>query len=129
LTVVQRIYQRYWAPRTDDVLKSAVLTLLRRPGSTLAHIPLLLTDAGFRSRALLDVHDTFALDGFWSWFNSLSEGQRSEAIGPVLNKLRDFLIRPRLRRLLCQPHSTVDLRQVVDSDGILLVDLSVGSWG
>ncbi len=59
----------------------------------------------------------------------LSESQRLEAVGPVLNKLRDFLMRPRLRRLLCQPRSTVDLRQVVDSGKILLADLSVGRWG
>jgi len=129
LTIFKRIYERYWGPRTDDVLKAAVLTLLRRPGSTLAHVPLLLTDAAFRSQTLVDVHDAFALDTFWSWFNSLSEAQRGEAIGPVLNKLRDFLIRPRLRRLVCQPRSTVDLRQVVDSGGILLADLSVGRWG
>jgi hypothetical protein len=90
---------------------------------------LLLTDAAFRSRALVEVHDPFALDTFWSWFNGLGDAQRAEAIGPVLNKLRDFLIRPRLRRLLCQPRSTVDLRQVVDSGGILLADLSVGRWG
>ena len=129
LTIFKRIYERYWGPRTDDVLKAAILTLLRRPGSTLAHVPLLLTDPAFRSSALAEAHDVFALDTFWSWFNGLGEAQRSEAIGPVLNKLRDFLIRPRLRRLLCQPRSTVDLRHVVDSGGILLADLSVGRWG
>lgn len=129
LTIFKRIYERYWGPRTDDVLKSAILTLLRRPDSTLAHIPLLLTNATFRERTLEGVRDPLGLDGFWAWFNSLSESRRTEAIGPVLNKLRDFLVRPRLRRVLCQPRSTVDLRQVVDSGQILLADLSVGRWG
>src|SRR5207302_4694479 len=114
---------------TDDVLKSALITLLRRPGSTLAQVPLLLTDAAFRMRVLAEVQDAFVLDTFWDWFGGLSEHQRSEAVGPVLNKLRDFLLRPRLRRLLCQPHSSVDLRQVVNSGQIMLADLSVGRWG
>ena len=129
LTIFKRIYERSWGMRTDDILKSALLTLLRRPGSTLAHIPLLLTDAAFRTRILREVHDPLGLDLFWHWFNQLSEAQRNEAIGPVLNKLRDFLIRTRLRRMLCQPSATVDLRTVVERGQILLADLSVGRWG
>ncbi len=129
LTIFKRIYERYWGPRTDDVLRSALLTILRRPDPSLAHIPLLLTDAAFRRQALADVQEPFALDGFWTWFEKLSETQRVEVTGPVLNKLRDFLVRPRLRRLLCQPRSTIDLRRVVDSSQILLADLSVGRWG
>jgi len=129
LTIFKRIYERSWGMRTDDILKAALLTLLRRPGSTLAHIPLLLTNAPFRTRILRDVQDPLGLDQFWSWFGQLSDAQRTEAIGPVLNKLRDFLIRPRLRRLLCQSSSSVDLRAVVDGGQILLADLSVGRWG
>jgi hypothetical protein len=129
LVIFKRIYERYWGPRTDDVLKSALLTLLRQPSATLAHIPVLLTDADARERLLRDVSDPLGLDGFWAGFNRMSESQRAEAIGPVLNKLRDFLLRPRLRRVLCQPHSTIDLRDVVDGGKILLADLSVGRWG
>lgn len=129
LTIFKRIYERYWGPRTDDILKSTLLTLLRQPNSTLAHIPLLLTDPLFRRQLVAGVSDPLGLDHFWQWFERLSEAQRTEAIGPVMNKLRDFLVRPRLRRLLCQPRSTFDLRRVIDQGGILLADLSVGRWG
>ncbi len=129
LTIFKRIYERFWGMRTDDILKAALRTLMRGPDSTLAQIPLLLTDAAFRSGAIAGLGDPVGLGSFWAWFESLSESQRVEAIGPVLNKLRDFLVRPRLRRLLCQPRSTVDLRTVVDSGQILLADLSVGRWG
>jgi hypothetical protein len=129
LTIFKRIYERFWGMRTDDVLKSSLLTLLRTSEPTLAHIPVLLTDPDFRRRIRAGLHDPLGLDGFWSWFEGLTEGQRGEAIGPVLNKLRDFLIRPRLRHLLCQPRSKVDLRAVIDSGQILLADLNVGRWG
>ncbi|MDE3111530.1 MAG: type IV secretion system DNA-binding domain-containing protein [Chloroflexota bacterium] len=129
LTIFKRIYERYWGPRTDDVLKAALLTLLRRERATLAEIPLLLSDAEFRRRTLLSLDDPLGLEPFWRWFESISEGQRTEATGPVLNKLRDFLLRPRLRRLLCQAESTVDMRALVDRGQILLADLSVGRWG
>ena len=129
LSIFKRIYERSWGMRTDDILKAALLTLLRRPDPTLAHIPLLLTDPVFRQRTIRDLSDPLGLDSFWVWFGKLSERQRHEAIGPVLNKLRDFLVRPRLRRVLCQLRSTVDPRQLVDSGQILLADLSVGLWG
>ena len=129
LSIFKRIYERHWGMRTDDILKSCLLTLLRRPDTTICHIPLILTDADFRARTLRDLDDPIGLEGFWRWYERLSEAQRLEAIGPVLNKLRDFLVRPRLRRLLCQSRSTVDLQQVIDGRGVLLANLSTGRWG
>jgi hypothetical protein len=129
LSIFKRIYERSWGMRTDDILKSSLLTLMKRPNPTLSEIPALLTDAGFRAKVLADLDDPIGLDWFWKWFNALSNAQRVEAIGPVLNKLRDFLVRPRIRRLLCQSKSNIDLRELIDSNGILLVNLSTGQWG
>ncbi|MEP6762395.1 MAG: type VI secretion protein, partial [Sporichthyaceae bacterium] len=128
LTIFKRIYQRYWGMRTDDILKIALRTLLARGNATLAQVALLLTDATFRAEVTEHLDDPFVA-GFWLWFNGLNDGRRTEAVGPVLNKLRDFLVRPRLRRLLCQPRSTVRMEEVVDGGKILLADLSVGRWG
>ena len=129
LSIFKRIYEKHWGMRTDDILKASLLTLLRRPDTTICHIPLILTDPAFRGRVLQDLDDPIGLEGFWHWYERLSEAQRLEAIGPVLNKLRDFLVRPRVRRLLCQSQSTVDLGDVINRGGVLLVNLSVGRWG
>ena len=129
LAIFRRIYERFWGPRTDDVLKCALLTLLQRPNSTLAQIPVLLSDELFRFRILEDLSDPVGLQPFWDEYERMSASQRAEMVGPVSNKLRDFLVRPRLRRILCQARSTVDLRETLDSGKILLADLSVGSWG
>ena len=37
--VFHRLYAAWWGPRTEDVLRSAALTLTRRGGTTLAHVP------------------------------------------------------------------------------------------
>lgn len=129
LAIFRRIYERFWGPRTDDVLKCALLTLLARPNCTLAQVPLLLSDEAFRRQALEGLSDRIGLDPFWDEYERLTASQRAEMVGPVLNKLRDFLVRPRLRRILCQARSTVDLREVLDSGKIVLADLSVGRWG
>lgn len=66
---------------------------LRRPDATLAQIPLLLSDPALRARIIGTARDPLALDSFWIWFNKLSEYKRTDITGPVLNKLRDFLLR------------------------------------
>ena len=129
LSIFKRIYHENWGPRTDDVLKSCLLTLLASHEPTLAHIPQLLGDARLRRVLTANVRDEIGLRGFWDWYEQLSEQKRSEATAPLLNKVRDFLLRPRLRRLLCQPRSTVDLRTLIDGGGILLADLGTGRWG
>src|ERR1700693_742759 len=39
VTIFRKAYERFWGPRTDDILRAAVLTLLLRPGSTLCEVP------------------------------------------------------------------------------------------
>lgn len=129
LSIIKRIYEENWGPRTDDVLKSCLLTLVVEPGSTLAHVPALLTNSDLRRRLTAHVDDAIGVGGFWRWYDRLSEAKRLEAIAPLQNKLRDFLVRPRLRHLLCQPRSSVDLRSLMDRGGILLADLGTGRWG
>ncbi len=129
LAIFKRIYERYWGPRTDDILKAALLTLLSRPDATICHIPVLLSDARFRKNLLREIDDPIGLAPFWRWFEGLTEAQRAEYSAPLNNKLRDFLVRPRVRRLLCQRRSTVDLETLLDSGGVLLANLSTGRWG
>lgn len=129
LSIFKRIYERYWGPRTDDILKAVLLTLLSRPDATICQIPVLLSDARFRKNLIREIDDPIGLAPFWRWFEGLSEAQRAEYSAPLNNKLRDFLVRPRVRRLLCQPRSTVDLASLLDSGGVLLANLSTGRWG
>lgn len=128
LAIFRRTYHQGWGPRTDDLLKSALLTLTMRPDSTLCEIVPLLSDQTFRSKATAQITDPI-LRGYWRWFDSQSGGMRNEIISPFGNKLRDLLLRPRIRRLICQPHSTVDLDRILNGRGILLANLATGLWG
>jgi hypothetical protein len=87
--IFRRIYAAFWGPRTDDIFRAAVLTLLRSvpPGSgqvTLADIPALLGQDAYRRRVTAAVADP-VLAGFWSWYEQLSEAARAQATGPLLN--------------------------------------------
>src|SRR5207244_1201039 len=129
LSIFKRIYEENWGPRTDDVLKSCLLTLVATRGSTIAHIPALLADEEVRRRYRAHIDDDLGVGAFWRWYERISEARRLDITAPLQNKLRDVLVRPRLRRLLCQTRSTVDLRHLIDTGGILLADLGSGRWG
>jgi hypothetical protein len=125
----RRLYEQWWGPRIEEILRSALLTLVPYPGATLAHIPPLLTDPLFRAEVTKDLDDPIGVGSFWALWEQLTDRQRLEAVTPVLSRLRAFLSLPRVRRLLCQPEPTVDLASVVERGGIVLVDLATTVWG
>jgi hypothetical protein len=115
--------------RTQDILHAALLTLARIPGSTLASLPLLLADAGFRHRIVSQIDDPIALGPFWQGYERWSEAERTTATAPVLNKLRPFLLRPQLRAVIGQTAPRFELRQIFTERKIVLVNLAKGLLG
>jgi hypothetical protein len=127
--LLHNLYRANWGPRTDDILRSAVLTLAGVPGMTLVEIPLLLTDASFRRRLVGHVNDPIALGPFWAAYEAMSDGERAQAIGPVMNKLRALLLRRRLRNVIGQAKPRLDLDWALAHNKILLVPLAKGVLG
>ena len=127
LSIFKRRFQRYWGPQTDDLFKGALRTLLHVEGSTLLELPLLLTDPNFRKRYLDKIDDPVALGPFWQRYETLSPAAQAQAIGPVLNKLRDFLFRSQLRYMLGQSRSTVSFERLLAERLILVMNLPKGA--
>src|SRR6266511_516476 len=127
--IFHRIFARAWGPRTDDVLRSACLTLLRHGPATLADVPRLLSDPGFRQRRTKPLQgDTAGLGGFWAWYGSLTPAGQAQAVGPALSRLRAFLLRGFVRQVVGQAASSFDLARVLDG-GLLLARLPKGTLG
>ncbi|MFL6136715.1 MAG: type IV secretory system conjugative DNA transfer family protein [Frankiaceae bacterium] len=126
---LHNLFRSSWGPRTDDILRAALLTLVTEPGMTLCEIPLLLTDASFRRRLVGRLDDPVALGPFWGWYEGISEAERAQAIGPVMNKLRAILLRERLRNVVGQREPAFALDRAVDEGRIVLVALSKGLLG
>lgn len=129
LSVFKALYADAWGPRTQDILHACLLTLARRPDATLVMLPLLLTNPGFRRSLTAGLNDPLALGPFWAWYESLSDGERNQAIAPLMNKLRQWILRPSLRAVLGQRQPCFDLRQVFTERKILLVPLRKGVLG
>jgi hypothetical protein len=94
----------------------------------LTMVPPLLTDKQGRAEVTADLHDPAGLGGFWTWFDSLPEGVRAQASGPVLGRLRKMLTRKFVRRVVGQPTSSFTMSDILDG-GILLCRLPKGILG
>jgi hypothetical protein len=131
--IFRRIFAASWGPRTDDIFRAACLTLLGSvpPGSglvTLADIPALLGDDAYRHRLTAGIRDP-VLKGFWDWYEQLSLPTRAHAVGPLMNKLRAFLLRKFARQAIAAGPSTFDMAAVLDHGGLCLARLPKGILG
>ena len=124
LATFHGLYESSWGPRTQDILHASLLTLAGREGSTLCALPLLLTNPAARRRFRSGVDDPIALDPFWAWFDNLSDGERGQAIAPVLNKTRPFLLRRQVRAIVGQAEPRFHLDEVFTHRRIVLVSLA-----
>jgi hypothetical protein len=125
----RRMFEQFWGPRTDDILRACVLTLARDPKLTLAEIPTCLANPTWRQRLTAPLgREDPVLAGFWRWYDALSEANQVQAVGPLLNKLRAFLLRKPVRAIVGQSQTTFPLKEVMDG-GLLLARLPKGTLG
>ncbi|WP_370461559.1 type IV secretory system conjugative DNA transfer family protein [Micromonospora sp. Llam0] len=128
VSIFGSIFVKAWGPRMDDVMRVSCLTLLKHANVTLQHIPPLLTSAQFRSEMTATLDDPEGLDGFWGWYDEMTPALRSQVIGPVLARLRAFLLRDFVKRAMRYPRSSFDMGKVLDG-GVLLVRIPKGVLG
>lgn len=129
LAIFRKLYGSYFGPRTQDILHAGILTLLRNFEPNLCALPLLYTNADFRSNLIRNLHDPLGLGSFWQWYETLSASERNAAIAPVMNKLRQFFLRPNMRYVLGQSSPKFSLGDVFTKNKVLLVSLGKGSMG
>jgi len=129
LGTLHELFASAWGPRTQDILHACLLTLAGRDDASLALIPLLLTNLGYRARVIRGLDDPLGVGGFWAQFERQSEAERLAAIGPVSNKLRQILNRSAFRAVVGQLQPRFDLAEVFHQPRIVVVNLAKGLLG
>lgn len=130
IAVFYKMYANSWGPRLEHILRNTILALLDAPDSTLLGIPRMLTDKQYRERIKKTISNpTVAM--FWEKEFPQIETSRSSAdsLGAIQNKVGQFLSSPIIRNIVGQTQSTIDLRAAMDSNKIILVNLSKGLIG
>jgi energy-coupling factor transporter ATP-binding protein EcfA2 len=123
------LYRHSWGPRLDDILRAALLTLAGAGSTTLCEVPLILTDANYRRRLVGRLDDPVGLESFWGWYEGLSDAEKVTVVGPVLNKVRAFTMRPTVRAIVGQSDPALSMSDVLASGKVLLCSLGAGLLG
>ncbi len=129
LEAFKKIWSEFWGPRTEHILRNALLALLDQPQATLADLLRLLEDQSFRKNAAERVANAQVRHFWLKEYEGYTKHFRTEAIAPLQNKVGAFLAHPVLSSILNQTRSAFDVRQVMDEGRILLVNLAKGRIG
>ena len=118
-------------PRLEHIFRNAALLLMSDPqGGTFIDIPKLLIDDDFMKSKLKYVTDQTVLD-FWTkeWPDSQKSSESGEVVSWVVSKFGPFISNDSMRNIIGQTRSGFNLREIMDSKKILLVNLSKGRMG
>ncbi len=127
--VFTKIWANMWSARMEYILNNCILALLDSPGNTLLGINRLLVDKEYRKKIVDKIKDP-VVKAFWvDEYANYNERFRTEAIAPIQNKVGQFLSSSVIRNIVGQAKSTLDIREIMDSKKILLMNLSKGRIG
>lgn len=124
-------HQGIMGPRYEHLFRNAALTVMADPeGGTFVDIPKLFRDQEFVKDKLKHVTDQNVIE-FWQ--KEMPQSQRSNEFGEVVSwfvsKFGAFLSNEMMRNIIGQTKSAFDLRDIMDNNKILLVNLSKGKTG
>jgi hypothetical protein len=129
MAVFNRIWSGMWSARMEYILNNTLLALLETPGNTLLGVVRMLTDNDFKNSIIDNVKDPMVKNFWIKEFGSFNDKYRTEAIAPVLNKIGQFFNTDLIRNILGQVKSTIDIREIMDTKKILIVNLAKGKLG
>jgi len=129
LAVFKEVFEANWGIRSQDVFTAALLTLAQTENASLLWLPALLTNEDFRQKVTSGIKDKIGLEPYWESFKNMKDTQRQTEIAPVMNKIRQFMLRPGLRNVLGQSQPKFSLTELFAKNKIVLVPLNKGIIG
>ncbi|MFI2116342.1 type IV secretory system conjugative DNA transfer family protein [Streptomyces rubiginosohelvolus] len=133
LAVFASVFADGYGPRTADLYSSGLRTLARGSSlnapATLTDLPRLFTDPAFRRPYVGRVQGDPALAGFWAAWDEQGTAAQAAVLAAPMNKLRQFLLRPAMVRMLDQRSGRFRLRDAFRANKVVLVPLNEGLIG
>lgn len=127
--VFKKIWPDVWSARMEYILNNSLLALLEYPNSTLLGIVRMLSEKEYRQKIVENLKDP-VIKAFWvNEFAKYTQRLETEAVAAIQNKVGQFIANPLIRNIVGQPHSTIDMRKIMDNGKILIVNLSKGKTG
>jgi len=119
-------------PMFEQYMRNAMLLIMEDPdsGSTLMEISKVLADEDFRKYKLSKCQNPIAYD-FWTKEAEKAGGEAALAnmVPYITSKLTTFISNDMMRPIIAQQKSTLNFREIMDTNKILLVNLAKGKIG
>ena len=126
LEIFQRLWgNQSWGVKLSHILRNTLLLLLDQKHANFSDILRVLHDTSFRNECLKQVHNPDIKTFFEKEFKSYTKND----LIPIYNKLGGILSYPSVKRILVTNKTQLSLRSVMDTQKILLVNLSKGALG
>src|SRR4051794_40460276 len=127
---VMHAFEKLW-PETktqvyfNKLLRHIVILLIEFPHLTLADVPALLRDGTRRQRYTDQLQNVGSRD-FWRFdYDHLTDNQQNTETKPLLTRIDALISEPVLQRILCQPHATLNIRELIEQRKSLFVRLPI----
>lgn len=129
MSTFKKIWVDAWSARMEYILTNALLALIEYPDTTLLSVNRLFVDKEFRKKVVDYIQDP-AVKAFWTdEFANYTDRFTAEALPAIQNKIGQFTGNPLIRNIIGQPHSSFDIRELMDNQKILIMNLSKGLIG
>jgi CxxC-x17-CxxC domain-containing protein len=127
--VFKKIWPDVWSARMEYILNNCILALLEYPGSTLLGVNRMLADPEYRKKVVERITDP-VVKAFWvQEYARYTQRYEVEATAAIQNKVGQFISAPLIRNIIGQVKSKIDMREVMDGQKILIMNLSKGKIG
>ncbi len=120
-----------FGPRIQHYFRNACLTLMEdeEEGATLIDVPRIFTDEEFLKYKLSKVTNS-VVRSFWEHeYANTGDREKQEMIPYFSSKFGPFITNTTIRNIIGQAKSAFNIREVMDTQKILLVNLSKGKIG
>lgn len=129
MAVFEKMWPDVWSARMQYILSNTLLALLEFPNATLLGIMRMLADKKYRKEVVENLRDP-VVKSFWvNEFGQYTDRFATEAVAAIQNKVGQLVANPLIRNAIGQPHSSINLRKIMDEGKILIVNLSKGRIG
>lgn len=127
--VFKKIWPDVWSARMEYILNNTILALLDYPDTTLLGINRLLADDAYREKVVKNLQDP-VVRAFWETeFANYNDKYKQEAVAPIQNKIGQFLSASIIRNIVAQVKSRINIREIMDTRKIFIMNLSKGRVG
>ncbi len=120
-----------FGPRIQHYFRNGCLTLMddEEEGATLIDIPRLFIDDEFQKRKVAKCKNTVVRQFWENEMAKTGDREKQEMIPYFTSKFGPFITNTTMRNIIGQPKSAFNIREIMDSGKILLVNLSKGLIG